>query len=677
MKSEQPWIDAVLETFPANDPQNEQRRELLLEAAHAVPFEAPSDEPPAPPRFKNSRRARMLRSGLFLLGLWLLWVLLLCPTARRRLQGISLCDRYSDRVSPVTLSFPLPYYYRAREGQQWQPWVEDFQQKRHPADKLLLRFGKSHEPDEAIRWRELWSSHPEDPVCFAERFRATAFVDSDPDPSLLTEAAEADPGNGYYDLLTAIHLAGSCVDESYSRSKSGHRSREWKITDPERAELAWQHLERALDASRIESHAFEMIELRLEGWPKPREYPDFAADEVTATAYLRFDRPFPLGTRELAGLFVTRAKKLAAAGDTTELRKLCRLVRKTVQLIHRAPVSSWSMNTASILLGNAQPGMLEACQIAGLTEEAAFWADFATYRSKQGTAFTSRFRPDHASSLWWHATADLDSGRHAEQRMFEGLYLGHAALVFLVFSGMASFLHRHSFGRLLQLPGRISPLLRFSDYARIILIGVGLPALIVVATLELPILNPRDQPMDGFQACAVLQKLLSLIVAALFLTTRETGLALTRRATPLGFRPMARTPLLLLGLLALAGAPSASALSRIEDFGPLPREWVWAGFFMLPGLLLVAFLVGIGVLVFTGHRRLQATTLLRCLTPPLLTAAWLMVAWSGVNRCIERHHVRHATAERIDSPQAILFYQGNEPGTYRQIMEDYLATAPE
>ncbi len=668
-----PWIDAVIDSYPDDDPKNEQRRHLLFEAATAVPLESHPVDPSPPPR---SRKSHLLTITLAFISLGLFWLVVASPGATERWRGIALVSQIGFTEPDIRADRLLRIFETLSWEQRWRPFsLYSTLATRVPASKVDLVLGDTGQLQPDKRWLAAWKGTPAEPATFAERFRRESVMPDADFDSLLLQAEKIDPGNGYYHLVISTLLTGKAFDEDVGYEPRWE-PKERLLVDSKSYEQAWFLLEKALGSQFIADRCDERLDARFKNWPAPTQFSDIGLD-LAIVSDAKAINP-PLCFSRLAYLFVGRAEGWRASNQPRDIASLARLWRATLASLVSETMGGdakhWNFTVLS-----AQ-SMARACEHAGLPNEAEFFDSYLDHQ-KEIIRLTSKVPglDTQRSSISFHGQP-APYARLAEHRMFESLYLTYAMIITLILLGILSTLSLTSSSRLLWLPARVSSVLLPRDYVRVFLLGILAPTAFIVATLEIPFLHPRDTTMNGLHAAAVLLKLASLIVAVLFLTVREISLALTRRAAPLGFRPIARTPLLLLGLLALACAPTATALMQLDRFFPdIDPEPIWLSFFGMLGLLLVLFLLSFGTLLYSGHRRLQAATALRALTRPLTATACLFAVWTGVDRLIESHHVSHATAERIDSPEAMAAYRGQDPLSLqiRQIMEDYLATAPE
>jgi hypothetical protein len=695
VNSPHPWIDAVLESFPKSDPKNEVRRDLLFEASTAVPRDwsvESAEVPPAPDglRHRHLVRRLILAALLVLAALALLWTLWLSPDAQYRLRGIALTDSMQRTISEARLTGPLISWAGADaydSNESLPRWLEDDLRRRIPRGKHAICLGRPGAETREDRWIDFWASAPDSPMVLADRARAMIDTDTPLTESFLAHAATHDPGNAYYRKLMLSGSTEACL-LTVRHPTSGLRTSpppapldRWRIDDPLAFQRAWANLEKLIASETCTGHIEPLARLRLADWPAPSSFPDLNRDFVWSSCYLPRDRE-PADSDAIE-LFHVKAAQVVGTDNPEELQRLCIQWRRHLRSTLDQESFDFIFNSRN-LCEFGSDAMAEACDTLGMSSEAAFFREGPRVAKDSLNLLVTTWKRDPiGSSLAWRSSTwtpiDPAPGRLAEHRMFESLYLSLAATLPLVLGAITLVIRAMTTHRLLGLPSRLTALLRPTDHLRILASGILLPAAVVFATLEIPVLHPRPETFDGTDALAVLLKLAALVTAILMLTTRATLRALARRGQPLGFGPTASLTLLLLGLLALACAPAASIFLRtdLSTFTDEP-QWLWAGCFGMLALILIVFLTGAIVLIFSGARRVQTATAARLLTGHLVVASVLIAAAVPIYRSIESRHVAHAMAERIDTPEALDAMLGRSPlhQQIRRIYLDYLATAP-
>jgi hypothetical protein len=671
MPHESPWIEAVLGSFPKDDPRRESRRGILTETAAVIPPQwQGSAEPQALPRGVAARlrgpRRRAVDAWLFLLLGILLWNLLGSPAARYRLRGIALADGAIDSVVDRRVSHALNRLAGVSDYRRSPfPLIleEDFR-RRLPPERHEVCLGTAGAESRDERWTKFRAEQLSPRAALADRFRARYDSGEEIGPELLDLADRIDPDNGYYPLIA---LQQTLSESPHTVGKPGLR------------QALWQRMESILDHDHIDNHFEPVMRQRLANWPPPVDFPDIARDRVWASYCLPDDYWFQ--EHGLRALFRVHAMEIARSGDRDAMRNFCDQLRRFLNQLN-SPESGLSMGVVqhAAFLGALTAG--GECRSLGLHAEARWFDELRSeIHSALAPLNTYRWRPD-ASSLnnRWYVDFDADPspGRLAEHRMFESLWLTTAATVagmMAIVLGILAIVGRR---RLLGLPGRLASLLTPRDHLRILGIGIGLPAVLVLATLEIPILHPRGERIDLDDFCATVIKLGAFVTASLFLGTREIGLALHRRGGPLGLFPIASRWLLGLGLLALVCAPVASALLHAESLMLAGRrDWFWMGWFSVLLLACLAFIAGAWMMHLGGGRRLQLATTSILLGRHMILVALLLGLLIAVDRRIECGHVAHAMAERIDTPHAfaVLMRESEEHQQARRQVQEFLDTA--
>ena len=689
MTPEHPWVDATIDSFPKGDPKNARRRELLLEATTAVPpdWDGTSRNTP-PPSIRPSPRRHLAIDLILLTALGLLlWNLCASPSAHYRLRGIALTGQLFRSLSETDLSGPLGSLVDVTSYGGTDPipqQIEDDLRQRIPAEKHAECLGQRGATTLTQRWCHYWETHPDDLPIMIEKACIIAAQSGPPDQNFRETTQTLDPGNPYPHLLTLTGATTYCLSEiRYSRRKPAPvPSFDWSIDDPELYGSLWKTLDEALLLHPLETYIEPIVRRRLSGWPTPTDYPDLTRDVIWENNYL--SAPSFRFTHDVIKLFSVRAERLEHAGDVDGMEALCDQWRAYLALLnssHRSQGYAWIASSSFCRTGSKP--LQEACASLGMTAEEAFFSAASVPASSVHSKFSSYWGSMKGSSLnWMHShgySSDPQPGILAEHRMFEGLYLTGTFLLvlgfILVFSIAGLIVRKRTLG--LTLP--LGSLLTIRDHTRIFAIGAGIPFLVLLLCLEVPLLNTRSKSIDSTSAVATLLKLSAFSVGSLFLTSWETLRALARRARPIGFSTTTSRPILLLGLLALSVAPAASTLVHL-DSGPISeqREWIWIGLFSMLGLELLAFLAGVVVFLSSGARRIQMATSLRQLNRHLVLVAIVLATMVPGFRVIESHHVSMAHPERIDTPEAIDIALGESPldKEARQIFLDYLDTAP-
>ncbi|MBB5353343.1 hypothetical protein HNR46_003599 [Haloferula luteola] len=673
MRPENPWLDAVVESFPADAPQNAARLDLLVEAATAIPFSSkePDPFPPSPP-WKAAWRSLLASCVILLTVLGLHFV---SPPALDRLRTFALADQLNVVKSNTTsLSEPLRSIHPAHLDNRWSPasWYPLLESRIPPSHRPYV-LGDPSELSLIDRWQTSWQTRPNSPATAAETLRIDLTDDGSILPEKVAELKALDPGNGYYDLAVA------CLLLTESTAPSGRRPSGYpqvSISNPANFQRAEKFLDRAIAADFIADRRDERLISRL-SLCRPAE--DFGAFVLNRAVY--FDlRQLPSGSiasgDSVACFFIPSAEEMVAQQNPEGLRQLCEQWTRIAKHL-----SAMDPTGAMVAFAwNSAPAMEAACRSLRLTSwEDHFRLGMAAVRPELPPSITTY--DFSVSSFSQFSSLGTDSLRLAEHRYYEKLDLIFAAAFSLVLVLVVSLLSLSSSSRLLGLPGRLAHALRPIDHLRILIFGALVPSVLVASILENPFLYSRETTYTARHALSVTLLFSGLIICVLFHTTREISISLARRASPIGFRRLHPRLYGVAGWMALLIAPATMALDHLSGL-PLPfvpDKSLRLHLFGLLGLLLMAYFAETLLLLYSGHRRLHAATLLRVLILHLAILAGIFSAWAGVDGLIERHHMMRSSIEDITSPPFQRQLRGSTPDAriFQKALENHLFHHPE
>lgn len=681
MHSEHPWIDAALESFPKDDPKNERRRELLLEASSASALPSSQEElrPSHIPRPSSFKRALALDIFFGTAALILLGLMIVGPSAQQRIRGIVVADEFSS-YGWQHYSGPLRKIY----GEQFPKSIDSSLLRRLPPNKHLECLGDPTHPNRQDRWEAYWEADPHDPVRFAERFRSS--LDSSPtDPPSLEQARSIDPGNGYFEWLLGVQGLEPAIDLRRARSSSTSPiAGQWQVTDPAAFAESWSRIRSGLQAPRFEDYAEAVTQRRLSGWPSPIDFTDLTHDAI----WFQYQQPTQSGyflqrMEYLLGAFQLRAEAIVTAGDRNAMLELCTLWRKLIALPFKPSKQPSSQIldrwTTYFVLKTAAP-MSAACDELELEEEAAFFerADNSVGRdpfpSPKNIASSSRLTD--ALQIWGFQ-GNRDPGRLAEHSMFESLYLTAMLLLALLVLGLIGGIRFVLGFDLERLPAHLTGFCPPGAQLRLLIAASIVPMTYLSFHLWQPILHPREESFGDLAAGGLALKGCAALVASIALSFAGASRCLRNHAAPLGFQARCSLPLMTLALGCFLLHPLASLLQHFDDLPFTDDEGqVWIGLFSFLGLGLIGLVAWLATLAFGTRSKLHAATILRIATPSVFATAALFALLAIHAQQQERTHVARAHLERIDTPESFARGRHLASAEDREAVLQLLETAP-
>jgi|GEM_PF-3788962 len=657
MPGDGPWIEAALAPFPSDDPGNERRRELLLEASLSAPVgwkHADAAEPEVPASFKSTpprfrRRALAVDVAVALVALLLLWIFALSPAARQRLRDVAVAD-LTSHTGHGRLTGPLTLLLgKDRELER----LDEHLRRRLPADRHALFLGKSGEAEFLDRWQPFWDQHPDDPAVFAERMRVLTPFDPAQRAATLAEAGRVDPGNGYYHYLAAIEASAGAV--VYRATPTVHNRAAF--------DQAWGDLTEAAEAPFLNSRQDALLTRRTENWPPAADYPQLAADLTWAMSIGPSGVLENRGSFYLPKLIEVRTEELRVAGQREDLKRLCHQWRVLLERIYGQPESMGDTRWGEHFVSITAPALEQACRELGLGDEEAFFQSAGSRIGRPSyTAGPSRGSRISDWMRWDFPMLDLAPARLAEYAMFEAHFLGLAVLAVLLILALVAAIRGFAGQETERLPARLAGALRPVDHLFAIVVGIGLPLAVLLVTWKTPALQPSDEAIGPEQAGALLLKLASFVVSVPLLLTWVLSRRLAARAAPLGFAPLAPLALPFLALLAIAASAVACLLARLHDIphvGNDDQPW-WAAFAML-GCIVLVWIGALSMLAFGGQRRLPVLTLMRSITPALLLTALVLAGLAFEARTRERTWVARFDLASVGAPSAAAILAARTP----------------
>lgn len=450
---------------------------------------------------------------------------------------------------------------------------------------------------------DLWDSDRENPAYFAECAVAFQQARGALPPGYFEIADRIDPDNAWFDYFAAGSLADGAVAKlpMTKEEKLAKTVPEWKIIRPDRFAEVLAILHRARSKSRYESYAEALLRRRIPLLPQRTK-----AEALTSLAYVI--RPTTPETKlmKLSEVIAAQAWVTGEAGDAGTFRDLlvdsqafigtllrsedCSMLGE-LSLIASLSIVTRNLQDASVKLGVAE----ENPQVAELLKKSDRYADERQERKKRGklsrspdllgskgSILSSLAVPVLSSSLKAPpeiTEADLKPGRLSDHHEFAMISSGIVWLLLAIAAGAVFVFRFRASASVRILAKRLESLLRPTDWAWIVVAGIGLPFGLVIGISLFTPLGGRESsiqmsigasglflPMAHFAAMTELLIIVPVLVARWRLARRGKAFGI-RAAAFLGWSAVA---------LLVAFVIHFSDLNRWLQIGllTLPAFWI-------------------------------------------------------------------------------------------------------
>ena len=567
----------------------------------------------------------------------------------------------------VMLGLSIPQYLHFRALQSFvtamQIDSEDRSLERRLGSKLNAKerrfvFGDPSQPIEELARKALWDDDPQNLALFAEYIAAT-----DPLPSDFLETAQRlDPQNGWFLLIAAGTMAEDAVEKEQGPrltqeerdDPTRKRTSTFQILDEQELAAAIALVHQAAGKQRLEPYQPELLRQRLRLLPPET---DFLSRTFRLVIAASSDSSNIFRVMRASEIISAEAQRLAAAGERKELQRLvgaaeilCRqLAESEGTLIH-------GLVALAVTIG-VHEHLLEACETAGLSEEAERLGPIVTKLRKLRELRRQTPEDDHLLQMHGGALTamvssrilsgfgvqtptmeEMRAGRLMNYALFERLALWVLTIVLLlaIIPLLLLPLFRGRLAR--QLGWRFSALLGPRDRLWIVGLGTVVPLLWYYGICWLTPLGCRDWSLVHmiFQPAQAQASLLAyLVVAATLYAVRWR---LHRHADSLGFgrwRPVLGT---IPSIVAALAIPVCGLVRYTDGNYPLIVAGGMGGIVMLWFLFLL-----VRVLFGNRSRAPSRMTVARLLIPSFCWAACLALALVPLTVAAERHFLAQDT----------------------------------
>ncbi|WP_367871138.1 hypothetical protein [Luteolibacter sp. Populi] len=520
-----------------------------------------------------------------------------------------------------------------------------------PKERLLL-LGDTAKAGRAARIKGLWDSEPDNAAYFADYAIAHLSDHSALPLDFLETARKLDPDNGWFIAIAAGESARQAIDPGSRATTTSPGGVKLKlIKDAAKRDEALALLHEASAKPRFDSYQPAMLRKRIPLLPARTD----TTDQFVPFSYLAGTSAPNFRIRYLGDVMAIQAMDLAKAGDRVGFRQL----RRDWDLLTGNMIRAESIGVIDMLLATSNirvslKAMHEAAVDLGLSEEAARLKALDDRFEERKRVQTSR--PDPLPELQKHGSVlggaswpmlskqtlrtveipaeELQAGRLADHA-FAGRVLALAAWIVLALAMNAAGLYSYRGSALpRRLSVRLGELLKVSDHARIIGIGIMLPALYYLVIYRLTPWGGRDWSLAAsayIVPAAQFGTMLSLMLVLPVLITRAR---LNRRAGAAGLRARQTW---------VPWAAVACAAAALPTFGLSLEKGSNAGIVMniatgLIGILLLyALIAGIRALFSRQQSLLRRMTLARAVIPAYAAGMVLMMLAMPLYHLEEKH----------------------------------------
>ena len=524
----------------------------------------------------------------------------------------------------------------------------------------LLLFGKSGAGNAADRWEPLWQSDPDDPAFFQQYVEGVVQTSHGIPQELLVEAERIDPGNAYIPTLAAACLARDAQEKErlpWSREPT-RTTPVWTVTDPERADEAYEMLRRASRMPAFDDHQRELLRERLSRLPQAEDVPG----QYAVVAYMAGQTTIRIHFRYLTDLLAARAQQCGAQGDAEGFIETARLWHWLVtrsapsgntlidQLLTRAMVSMPMLNFRDAA---RQLGMDELADRFDALDQ-RIEAEKSARKDRERTSVTvmhielyaSLFNSLSLPSVDRYVAsppvlteADLRPSRRAEYAILDQFHALAAAALFGLCAAFAALSPLFHGSRNDALSKRMAALVSTRDVLAIAIIGILLPLALHFAISRFTPLATHGISMRRTGLIAPVGQLVCLTLGMIALTLALASRKLVKRGAGAPFRAG------WIGWVAAACAFLAVLIFAV----PFPDMRILKVAMMLGGATALWLLV-LAVMHVFGKPRARAearATLARVLVPVWMTAMLFSTLMLPVHVLEERHWVARDDLNRI------------------------------
>jgi hypothetical protein len=528
------------------------------------------------------------------------------------------------------------------------------------AQQKLLLFGDVTKSDETGKWKPLWDSAPENPAYLA-RYAFAYFQDHHRalSPEIQATAARVDPDNAWFPALVAAGIADRAVTKEPKSSKPGKLNKTapvWKIDDEKRLNNALAAIHQFSGMPRFTGYQNDLLRQRIPLFP-PRT--DFIS-QIPPMLYISSQAEMGIQFQKLYGVLAAGAQQCAAKGDAEGFHQIIGDWKSMVHALAKGGDTVIDVLIARSVFAFPLANFRDAAGTLGLEEDARQfeemddrWQQDWEDRSKRSKAggVAEDFGGGHGSVLGSMTApltgrqlkspsvlpeTELRPGRYADYALLDRLCSWVGFILLGNFAASAVGLrHRQSpLARRLSL--RMLDLLRWSDWAWMVLGGIVFPMLWYFFITRLTPLSAREwtasksgfiQPGGQFGCMLIAMIILPVVIAGWRLAKRGAAFGLVARFQRFGW---------VAGAAAVLGVPAFGGMMMPSGIG-------W--FFEMAAYALVAITVFWLVVAlvwdaFFCRQMLRQATMARILWPVWVFGMLALVAMVPFYYAEERHWVQ-------------------------------------
>ncbi len=665
------FVDAVVK--PLGD--DESRRELLEESL-VLTTTLPNPPKGDPVEVASARmeakeksfalRRRLVPAALVVAVLVIPWLIWLSPESRSSFKLLFISVQSSDSFVSSDLAKLILGDRKERESVLIEQIVA-----RLPPDERLIAMGDVEADDPVLRWKAVWSAHPNEPAHFMA-YAASVRSHTENWPADLVETGERlDPGNGWFRLLRVAARVDDAITPPVihrGRPKKGATSATPSgpsVKDETVFAEIVSDLEQLVSMPRLDNYRSKLNSTRLRGWTAPVDYPDHVLSRVFC-----YEHPetLMLSFREVEGfgdLFMVAAGQAAGYGDSETLDRHSKLFHKTFSMLAENPAwmnqriaatramveSGRAFSSAYMLLGDSSKAAAFESVADGLDRRKAkhyYSSSSDALDERRGSQLACTFSSSGLPGMIPVREEELRGGRLAEHAMTErflfhgvALLMGLALLLVL----LLSLRFRRSGG---LLSSRLEGLLSAFDRLVIALAGIAVPSMVYAAVVHAPWSRSLDFMIDQRHFDKMLVQLSALSVSVMICTLQTIRWSLGRRGAALALGWNGFDPGWWLVPMALSGIPVAEYLPEMFDKWSVDDDWTITALWSLVGLPFAWLVVlAIGHLSGSAERRLHRAIILKAMAPFMAMAMILAAMTISLLHRVEKKWTRQIDFEAV------------------------------